>query len=329
MRTLAQEYADTLAGLTGNEFQNEVCARLQLAILGFQTVPSKPQGDAGLDGFSHGGERGYCCYGPEFEPSKTNAQREKAIVNKFNADLQRLFELEKNGKTQLVCIVSREMATILPDGKKLNHIELIVNWFESHRILNPILSAFAQYKAASQLKYVDANASLIVVGPRDLANRYAIDADTMIRAQQRRAIHRVQQAAKAFTIDDPRDFQFKMDLLREIRPDKHLAIEKLTEEFRTNWRMSLAFESELNDTLPDLHRTLEDDRRRILRKVSELMLETDQPWRVLGKASQIAEETLKKDFGHMYGPLITDVSSGEIARLIGECPVGWDKPTTK
>ena len=56
-------YATTLASLTGNAFQAEVCARLQSAVLGFQTIPSKPHGDAGLDGFSHVGTQGYCCYG--------------------------------------------------------------------------------------------------------------------------------------------------------------------------------------------------------------------------------------------------------------------------
>jgi hypothetical protein len=40
-------YATTLASLTGNAFQAEVCARLQSVVLGFQTIPSKPLGDAG------------------------------------------------------------------------------------------------------------------------------------------------------------------------------------------------------------------------------------------------------------------------------------------
>lgn len=35
-------YATTLASLTGNAFQAEVCARLQSVMLSFQTIPSKP-----------------------------------------------------------------------------------------------------------------------------------------------------------------------------------------------------------------------------------------------------------------------------------------------
>lgn len=58
---VVQEYAETLAALTGNDFQAEVCARLQSMILSVQTVPAKPSGDAGLDAFSHRGKHGYCC----------------------------------------------------------------------------------------------------------------------------------------------------------------------------------------------------------------------------------------------------------------------------
>ena len=53
--SLVQEYFESLAALSGNDFQAEVCARLQSVILSFQTVPAKPHGDAGLDAFSHEG----------------------------------------------------------------------------------------------------------------------------------------------------------------------------------------------------------------------------------------------------------------------------------
>jgi hypothetical protein len=128
--TLIQEYAESLAALTRDDFQLEVCARLQSAILGFQTVPAKPHGDAGLDAFSHDGERGYCCYGPDRDEFKNNAQREKAIVQKFRSDLRRLCEVDFEKKT-LTCIDSPEMKTILPDGRRLRHIDLLVNWLKA------------------------------------------------------------------------------------------------------------------------------------------------------------------------------------------------------
>src|ERR1700722_13479860 len=51
-QSLIDEYAASLENLTGNDFQAEVCARLHTFIIGFQTVPAKPHGDAGLDAFS-------------------------------------------------------------------------------------------------------------------------------------------------------------------------------------------------------------------------------------------------------------------------------------
>src|SRR5687767_3795881 len=100
--TLFEEYARVLASLEGNEFQTEVSARLTIAILGFQPIPAQPRGDGGLDGYSHHGKRAYCCYGPEHNAFKQARTREKAIVNKFVGDLERLFELEVDRKSGLI-----------------------------------------------------------------------------------------------------------------------------------------------------------------------------------------------------------------------------------
>ena len=109
--TLTQEYSRALAALEGAEFQKEVNARLATVIIGFQTIPSKPQGDGGLDGLSHNGTHGYCCYGLEHNGFKNNRAREQAVVNKFAGDLRRLFELEAKGRT-LVHKATPELQTI-------------------------------------------------------------------------------------------------------------------------------------------------------------------------------------------------------------------------
>jgi hypothetical protein len=73
-----------------------------------------------------------------------------------------------------------------------------------------------------------------------------------------------------------------------------------------------------------MHRALEKNRARILTKVTMLIIGSDKPWMELRKATEIAAEILKGDFDmQSYGMIIEDVSSGEVARLIGECPVGW------
>jgi hypothetical protein len=323
--SLFEEYSQRLSELSGIEFQDEVCARLYHSILGFQTVPSKPQGDAGLDGFSHGGKRGYCCYGLENIPSATNKQRESAIVKKFKSDLRRLFELEHKNK-KLVHAQSPEMSKILPKGTKLEYIELIANWFDSHRVLSPILTAVGEYKLASKCNYVEPTADVIVVGPKELANRYGVDEITIARIRQRAFIKTVKEAAQVVTIDNPKDFEFKMTVLRKINPDKITVIQTLADLLLANWRMAIAFEKKLDETAPSLHRTLEENRPRILTKVMALMLGQDEPWTQLLRAEELAEEILKGSLGNQFGELIQDVSFGEIARLIGECPISWKEP---
>jgi len=218
------------------------------------------------------------------------------------------------------------MATILPKGKRIKHIKLLVNWFESHRVLGPIQTAVAKYKAASKCKYVEPDVTVVVMGPKDLANHHAVDEATLLRLRQHAAIKRIQHAAKGLKIEDPRSFDSKMTTLREIRPDQIPAIESLTERLRTSWCTALAFERELDETVPQLHRALEEDRKRILTRASELMLASAQPWTQLPTVTQIAQEILSKNFRDLYGSLVHDLSSGEIARLIGECPIGWEKP---
>jgi hypothetical protein len=324
IQSLIEEYASSLAALTGNDFQDEVCARLQTCIIGFQSVPAKPHGDAGLDAFSDHGERAYCCYGLERNEFKTNKQREDGIIDKFKGDLRRLYEVEFEKKILKVS-ESPEMATILPDGRRIKRIELLVNWFESHRILNPILSAAAEYQKVSKCRYVEEDATVIIFGPKTLANTYGVDEVVITRARQRDFRQKVQMKAATVTLGTEQ-FDLKMATLKEINPTQAEAIDNLGLELQSFWRMALAFEQELDETLPNFHRDLEANRARILTRVSMLMVASSKPWSELGQATQIASEILQKDFEKLYGMLVEDLSSGEIARLIGECPIGWGKP---
>lgn len=320
---LAEEYARSLALLEGNDFQSEVCARLHSVVIGFQTVPTYPQGDAGLDGLSHSGQRSYCCYGIQHNAFKTPKALENALIKKFCSDLRRLFELEiKGGK--LVHKDSPEMATIMAKGQRITGIELICNWFDSHRVLGPIQNAFNEYKKASKCRYVDSAATVVVMGPKELANYYGADENALVRVQLLGLLAKVQQTAETIQVASP-GFDQKMKDLREIRPDQIPAIDALAEKLLDSWRTSLAFERELDETLPMLHRTLEEDRRQILIRISELMLSSQQPWTLLDRAHEIVEEILERDFARVHQPLVPRVSSGEIARLIGECPIGWKK----
>ena len=323
--SIVEEYEHSLAALSGADFQMEVCARLQSVNLGFQSVPAKPQGDAGLDGLSHNGECGYCCYGPEHDEFRQSRAREAAITKKFKGDLRRLFELDFKDR-KLVRSVNTEMPKILPEGRKLRNIRLIVNWFESHRVLGPISTAVEEYRKVSECRYVTHDVSVVVLGPRELANQYAVDEQTIIRARQRVLIRKVQDTAASIEIENSTDFDKKMQALQMIRPDLTETISALDKQLRKNWRTALAFERELDETLPPFHKMLEENRERILVEAAQLMLTDNDPGSQLIEASKFAKNLLDQNFGNRYGSLMHDVSSGEIARLIGECPIGWEPP---
>ena len=100
--TLIDAYIKALSELEEFAFQRAIVSRLLVALNNFQTVPSYPQGDGALDGHSHRGNRGYCCYGLKYDAAKTPHQRSKQIVAKFSSDLRRLYELEPKGKKEFI-----------------------------------------------------------------------------------------------------------------------------------------------------------------------------------------------------------------------------------
>lgn len=321
--SLIAEYARTLADLSGDDFEDEISARLESVIVDFQSVPASPHGDAGLDAFSHGGEMGYCCYGPINNAFKTNKGRENDIIKKFRGDLQSLYEVGF-AKKKLTVMETAEMKTILPSGKRIKHIELICNWFESHRVLNPLNDSRKEYAEVSECRYTEKTATIKIVGPKELANRYAVDEATIGRARQRILALKVEKIAESVDLGSTEKFEKKMADLKLLVPGQDDAIAGLRQQLQANWRMALAFEREIGDTVPALHRALEKNRARILGKVTMLIVGSTKPWAELSKATEIASEILKGDFDtQSYGMVIEDVSSGEIARLIGECPVGW------
>jgi hypothetical protein len=325
--SLSHEYARALSQLTGDDFQAEVCVRLGNAIFSFQDVPRKPYGDGGLDGLSHDAEHAYCCYGPEYDKFKVAKDLAADIVDKFRSDLRKLFELEMDdGK--IVQIENKEIAKILPDGTTLKHIRLIVNWFESHRIIGPIGTAVKKYRKASMCRYVDEGASVVVWGPKQLATLYPVDESTILRSRHAKFLREVLSAAELVAIENPSDFDTKMNSLSKICPAHQApAIASLKESLLSDWRMALAFEQKLDGTLPTLHKALEDHRRRILQKVAQLMIASDKPWAELGRAAEIATGVLAPDFEAAFGTtLLSAISSGEVARLIGECPISWEEP---
>ncbi len=134
--------------------------------------------------------------------------------------------MDTDGK-KLVLSENKEIETILPKKRKIKHVELIVNWFGSHRILSRILTAAAEYAAASLCRYIETDATVTVVGPKQLANRYFVDEVMIARARQRIFIQKVEKKAEAVVLGSTEKFDKKMKDLREMVHGQKDAIDSL------------------------------------------------------------------------------------------------------
>jgi len=163
-----------------------------------------------------------------------------------------------------------------------------------------------------------------IIGPTEFSQRYYADELALYALQSRVMVDKVKTSASAIAVLPPQGFDAKIATLKLIRPGKEAAIDGLAEDFRHDWRMNLAFEQELDETLPDLHRALQEGRRRILTRVNQRMLSSTEPWKELKDMAAEARAILAVEFG-AYASMIEDVSNGEIARLIGLCPIDWER----
>src|SRR5436190_13413934 len=311
-------YEKLMGTLEGDAFQDEVCARLQRLFADFQRVPAKPSGDGGLDGLSHGQACGYCCYGPQQQPVKVKiADLKDDIIKKFNADLRKLFELKFDDKMRLADAPNVELATIMGDGNKVKNVYLVLSWFETHRVIGPLITHFDKCKKASNLRYVDADAKLTIWGPKDLATLGAIDEYTLFRIENRTLFERVQSASAAALIpSDSGQFDAKFNDLKQRRPGLSKDIDALAQDFREAWAAAIALDNELASTSLGLHQALEGARTNAARSARVRSMGDDDPHRLILDMSEDVVEQLGHGFGDRLGNLTSKVADGVVAGLI-------------
>jgi hypothetical protein len=323
------EFVRKLRELEGQDFEDEICAFLQKCVTDYQTVPALPHGDAGLDGHSHGQSHAYCCYGPEASSKSTAAKLKPAIINKFRSDLRKLFELETQGNgraAKLVHCETVEMKTILAPGKKLTVIRLIVSVFESHQILAPLNEAFEEYKKASHARYVDKQASLTVWGPKQLATMGAVDDLMLVRLEQREILRRVAEViGSAPQMASPSsDFDAKFDWLDSQGKVSQDTSRRLRAHFRKRWGVAVAIEDELANNAVSLHAALAPAREEAATDADLASGTASNPRELIERMRQKIAERLDEHFGLKFPTeMRNQLVDGELARLIGECPIDW------
>jgi hypothetical protein len=311
------------------EFEDSVCEFLQSCISDFQTVPAKTKGDGGLDGYSDRQTVGYCCYGPEQGSFKDNTKGLKAdIIKKFSTDLRKVFELDPN-KANPTKKNNPGLEQVLAEGVKLKTIRLVVSVFEEKAILGKLNTAFNKYVAASDLRFVEKNCSLVVWGPAQLAAAGVVNDGTVVRLQNRIMRARLAEVAVNATKQEPpappEGFDAKFDWLRD-RADgpKAARLESIRERFLKNWGVALAIQDDLANNAVGLHQDLESARERASAAADLLSLEGCNPHALLRTVSEEMKQQLKEKLGeHLKLSTLESLADGEVAGLVGECPIDW------
>ena len=129
-----------------------------------------------------------------------------------------------------------------------------------------------------------------------MANRQFVDEVMIARARQRMFIEEIEKKAETVVLGSTEKLEKKNE-----GPAGHCwwpagRHQFAQSELQTDWRMALAFDQELNDTLPNVHRSFEGDRHRILKSVSELMVSSSKPWTDFAR-DQNCVEIWDEDFG--------------------------------
>jgi hypothetical protein len=324
--SLVDAYIKTLSELEENAFQRAIVQRLLVALSNFQSIPAYPQGDGGLDGHSHNGTKGYCCYGLKFDAAKTPSQRAKQLVKKFSSDLRRLYELETKGKAGFIHKENDALLKIFggvpSDSDRICHLTLIANWFESNEPLGTIKQNAATYAGASQCRWVAPNADVVLRGPKEFADQYGVDESTMMWLKHQELLVKLDTESPLIEVPEGPTFDSKMLAAEALLPGNESDVKQIAENLRSDWQRAIVFETHISDRLPPLHAALERGRKRILTRV--LTHNSKMPWEAISRAQEFGEEILSDDFLEGFGKaMVRDLASGEVARLVGGCPINW------
>lgn len=322
------EYERLLAALVGDSFEEEICDRLRAVVSDFQRIPRKG-GDAGLDGLSHRQSRAYCCYGPQLDHAKLadKVGLKNDIVTKFRDDLRKLCEVAHEGKTKLVKCEG-DIGTVLAEGCQLASVVLIVNWFEDKKIVGLLNTSFRKFLKASACRYISPECGLSIWGPTDVAGLALVDDATRFRAENRVLVTKLKEASVAAPPQVPastlKDFDSKFDwIIAQDAANANIANE-LREKYRAAWSRSLVLETQLEGSAVRLHEALESAREQAATNALARSIDKLPPGRLLADAVEDIRRHLSIAFGD-GGLISTAFVQGEVARLVGECPIEWRK----
>lgn len=317
----------------GDDFENAAYLFFARHFIDAQQVPAIPQGDGGIDFYTHGGTVGYCCYGPEAESRNTTAGRKELktkIITKFKGDLKRIFELEENRSGKCNHRKNDGLESVLGQGR-FKCIRLICNWFHDKGLLGPLNDAFKKYKAASQCRFVTDDCTLAFLGPEQIIDQHPPD-DVAIFRLTRPGIMKLLDTVSATPLESlppPHaekmvDFEAKFEILGKIWQGRAKQVQRFKDDQMKRWRQCLLLLQKLESDHPQVHKEFE----RLLEAAAEIANEMSLSAAPDGNLGVIIIEKLTQMIrAEMTGLIQTnsapDVARMMTARLIGECPFQW------
>ena len=180
--------------------------------------------------------------------------------------------------------------------------------------------------AASVCTYVEAAAQPTIWGPKDLATLWGVDEHAMFRVENRALLAQIKQAVVAGVAPKSiGSFHEKFEYVRAKDQRFSEAVARLEETFRKAWSTALALDNSLAATSMTLHEALEQARTQSTITADLRSARGGDPMRLLEEMRDAVKSHLGDAFGDRLGPHIAQLADGEIARLIGECPIEWRK----
>jgi hypothetical protein len=205
-------------------------------------------------------------------------------------------------------------------------VSLIANWFESHTPLGAIKQNATTYAGASQCRWITEDADVVLKGPKEFADQYGADESTMMWLRHQELLTKIETKAPSIDVPHGPTFDSKMQAAEALLPNAKEEVKQVADNLRADWQWAIAFEGELSDRLPQLHAALERGRKQLLTRVLTHPVST--PWEAINRAQEFSESVFSDDFLEPYGKsVVRNLASGEVARLVGGCPINW-KPKT-
>lgn len=183
----------------------------------------------------------------------------------------------------------------------------------------------------SSRRYVSDECELTILGPRDLALEAGVDEQTLFHLENP-AFHALfeetSEDEEAFLAENAvEDFQAKFDYLAPLGSSSVQAkrVNSLRSAYHRAWMKSIVRDTHIANSFPEVHRKIERIRATVVTDAHrESMRNIENAAELISRVESAVRERIEREFGEQLPEyILRDLGEGELARLIGTCPLDW------